>query len=92
MAIMIVSGCVLDPSYAFEKWYGRGVVGQRLSVRTAEWDAPLSVEETDRGTRIYAYAFHCCYPRRGECTIYYEVKEDTIVATWHKGPDCWYHS
>jgi hypothetical protein len=89
--LVVVAGCVLDPAYYFEKWYIHGVIGKPLSFPTAKWEPPLSVEETDRGTRVYVYAYHYRHdPPRGDCTIFYEVKEDTIIAAWHKGPDCEY--
>jgi len=92
MSLLVVAGCVLDPAYYFDKWYVDAVIGKPLSFPTAKWGPPLSVEETDRGTRIYAYAYHYDYLDRsaGDCTIFYEVTEDTIIAAWHKGPDCVY--
>ena len=90
--MLVVAGCVLSPAYQFEKWYIHGVIGKPLSVPTVKWVPPLSIEPTDRGTRVYTYAYHCYYHDRsaGDCTIFYEVAQDTIIAAWHKGPDCVY--
>ena len=81
----------MSPSWQFENQIIRAALGKPLSNRTVEsMGPPISVEDTSRGTRVYAYAYHCYYHdrRAGDRTVFYEVAQNVIIATWHKGPDC----
>ena len=88
IAIVVIAGCVLNPKAEFDKWYVDDALGQSFSKRTEGYCAPLSEEVTDRGTVIYSYRYLCHKPD-SDCTIFYEVAQDTIIAAWHKGADCW---
>jgi hypothetical protein len=84
---LTVSGCVLNPKAEFDYWNVESALGKSFSKRTENYCPPLSEEATDRGTVVYSYRYQCQKPN-SDCTIFYEVAEDTIIAAWHKGSDC----
>jgi len=84
---LAVSGCVLNPKAEFDKWNVDDALGQSFSKRTAQYCPALSEEATDRGTVVYSYRYQCQKPN-SDCTIFYEVRQDTIIAAWHKGSEC----
>ena len=81
----------MSPSWQFENQTIRASIGKPFPNRLVEsMGPPISVEVTKQGSQIYAYAYHYYYFDRsaGDCTVFYEVKEDAIIAAWHKGSDC----
>lgn len=87
VVLAIVAGCVLNPRAEFDRWEVEYALGQSFSKRTANYCPPLSSEATDSGSIIYSYRYQCRKPN-SDCTIFYEVRQDVIVAAWHEGTEC----
>lgn len=79
-------GCVISPTRAFDFAYGTAAMGQTKEYMLGAFGTPESVEQTDRGTTVYAFAVPQYHPEK--CTVFYEVADEKIIGMTKRGPQC----